>query len=183
MCLRQALTWEDRIFSLWLAFGLLTCALLFSLVPWGAVLHWGTRALGFLFFGPHMYFVGQAYKRRRKEASMMDHEYRMADESTKHAIIQAKRAQLVATHEARLVAVREHQSRRAAERAHYLREARYVVAVRPDRTSARIKYNALPCPYRSTARARVHNGSALALNSVQNQSGRQGAEGQRHGVV
>ena len=49
---RYTLFWQDRIFTMWLYLCIVLLTLVLALIPWGFLLHYGTRLVGLAIFGP-----------------------------------------------------------------------------------------------------------------------------------
>ena len=151
---RYTLFWQDRIFTLWLYIALLVLTLILAILPWGMILYYCSRCIGFCILGPHMHFVGRKIDANRRQARKEVQEYKEADDAGKDAILEAYREELMkAAHQT----VRKAQvkiagkSTRELERLKFLETQKYNFVNGNTRANARIKFVAIADPSRSSA--------------------------------
>ena len=69
--------------------------LILAILPWGMILYYCSRCIGFCILGPHMHFVGRKIDANRRKARKEVQEYKEADDAGKDAILEAYREELM----------------------------------------------------------------------------------------
>ena len=152
--IRRILTWEDYYMTTWLYVALAVLTLVLLIIPWSLVFVLGARLVGFGLFGPHMHFVGKRLDQAKAAAAKQEEEFQDADPKTKKEILKKVRAKLkeeAAEALAKSLAHIQNRTPAQKERAAWLDQRQYNLAIRPTRTSGRFRFRSLPILSRSRA--------------------------------
>ena len=152
--IRRIVTWEDAYMTTWLYAALVVLTLVLLIIPWGLILVIGARLVGVALFGPHMHFVGKWLAKRKAAEAKQEADFQDADPKTKAEILKKVRAEKKAAAAEKLAKSLAHIHNRTPaqkERAAWLDEHKYNLAIRPTRTSGRFRFRSLPILSRSRA--------------------------------
>jgi len=155
---RHLLYWQDRILTAWLALAIILTGIALALVPWGFVIYWTARLGGFIFFGPHMYFVGRVVDKQRKTARDAAETYRWATAQGKQRILDDYRESLMKKAREQVAKALEEQasaSEGARDRLAFLQRQKFLFVNLDVPGTPSIKYDFAADPGKSQARPLV----------------------------
>ncbi len=99
--LQRMLSWDDRILSFQLSVVLASMVLLtfflgelLMLLPWGRLFEGIFRLIGLALFGPHMYYLGQGWRRQAKEREKEEREFAAMGPKEKKEKLELKRQEV-----------------------------------------------------------------------------------------
>ena len=140
--------------TFWLYVALMVLAVVFALIPWGFLLRYGSRLVGFAVLGPHMHYVGRVVDRGRAMKKAEVRVYCDADKQRKNELLEAHRQKLMAIAMEKVKQAQAKHARRnlrELERLRYLETQRYHFINGNTPNNVRIKYAAAADPTRSSA--------------------------------